>query len=414
MDFLLLSVLLFAGPSAPGGAGGGVANGPLEAPEAQFGRFQGLDQPYSFMHFVDQPSLPPQRVYLFALAMAVLLALGLYLLQRRINARWPALWKRCLVSIGLALMYFVLLELSLSVFVSFFPYQLFIPDPVGFWQANPQIALSTGRYPFHGWVYMRHAVLPDRYCTPEKPADAFRIICLGDSQTMGMPWVDTSESYPKVLQGLLNEKFPGRGIEVVNGGISGYTSFQGLFALKHIALGYDPDVLLISYCLHENDPSYAEDKEIMSDNASVIAWKRLLYRSQLYLMLRRIIYRQKAIFFDKSRRAVVARVSPEDYDKNLRELVKLARARQIRVYFLDLPVDPLRGKVCEPYRLVFRQTAQAEGISFIDARTAADALSVEQRRRFYFDGIHFTPMGNRRVAEVIARQLGPRLFVPKD
>lgn len=408
MNWMFLASVWIAQSSMPGGGQPGLPPG---SGEAQFGRIQGLEHPYYFMHYVDQPRIPPLGVYLFALVLGVLLATGLYFLQRHLQARLGAgLGKRFWLSISLVVVFFVLMELGLSVFVSFFPYQLFIPDPMGFWRTNPQLALATGRFPARGGMPMDRPLFLDNQCNPEKTAGTFRIVCLGDSQTMARPWVSAAQAYPKVLQGLLRESFPSREIEVVNGGISGYTSFQGLFAIKHIALGYQPDVLVISYCLHDGDISYAEDKEVMTDSAGEIALKRLLYRSQLYLMLRKIIFRQKALLFDSSKRPVVARVSLGDYEKNLREMVDLARARQIRCYFLDLPVDFGRVPAREPYRLVMRKVAQSEGVPLIDASGAATSLPTDQRGRFFFDGVHFTPLGNRIIARMLLQRMAPGLF----
>ena len=73
----------------------------------------------------------------------------------------------------------------------------------------------------------------------------FRIICLGDSSTFGMN-VDDADAYPQVLQRLLDERAPGR-FEVLNLGVPGYSSRQGLELLRQQALGYQPDLVIFAF-----------------------------------------------------------------------------------------------------------------------------------------------------------------------
>src|SRR5215470_7272233 len=63
---------------------------------------------------------------------------------------------------------------------------------------------------------------------PEVPADgARRILAVGDSCTWGWQ-VEEQESYPAVLQQLLDERYGPGAYHVINGGVPGYTSYQGL------------------------------------------------------------------------------------------------------------------------------------------------------------------------------------------
>jgi len=387
-----------------------LAQAPMSPEEMKWSRFQGLEHPYSFMHYAGHPGVPPLAVYLFAFLITCLLATLIYVVQRAVQARLTLAGTRLLACAGLVLSFFLLLEASLGLFVHFFPYQMYIPDPVAFWRANPALALSTGHYDSHGVTVLDRPTFFDKEYTQEKTAGACRIICLGDSQTMGFPWVDaTRDSYPKVLQALLREGSPQRRIEVVNGGISGYTSFQGLFALKHIALLYRPDALVVSYCYHDGNSSYTEDREVMSDDEREIATKRLLYRSQLYLLIRALIYRGKALGCDRSNKPVVRRVSMGDYEKNLRAMISLAKERGIRIFLVNLPIED-KDDFAGAYRAVMRRVAQSEGVPFIDGNAAFHLLPESERRLFFFDGVHFTVQGNRAVAAMLAREMAPVLF----
>ncbi len=85
----------------------------------------------------------------------------------------------------------------------------------------------------------------------EKPAGAVRIALVGDSFTFGHG-VGDAETLPVHLQECLRAAFPGLGIEVLNCGVSGYSSRDEALWIRHRVLSFDPDLILLSYTL--NDP----------------------------------------------------------------------------------------------------------------------------------------------------------------
>jgi len=75
-------------------------------------------------------------------------------------------------------------------------------------------------------------------------SDLFRIVALGDSNTFGGG--SALYSYPAVLGQLLEERNrPGRRHEVINAGIEGMDSHQGLFRLREKVLELGPEVVVI-------------------------------------------------------------------------------------------------------------------------------------------------------------------------
>jgi len=85
----------------------------------------------------------------------------------------------------------------------------------------------------------------------EKPADALRIVAIGDSQTFGTG-VEEKESWPAVLQATLQADFPATRIEVLNCAVQGYDAPQSAAALESRWLAYAPDLVLYGYFV--NDP----------------------------------------------------------------------------------------------------------------------------------------------------------------
>ncbi len=107
------------------------------------------------------------------------------------------------------------------------------PDPVLFWRPVP-------RYPYNA----------QRFKGPElavpKPTGTVRIMCYGDSNTDGP---NLGRSWPARLQGLLDAgaRGSGRRYEVVNAGVFGYSSYQGLMRFREEVGTYRPDVVLVSF-----------------------------------------------------------------------------------------------------------------------------------------------------------------------
>lgn len=80
---------------------------------------------------------------------------------------------------------------------------------------------------------------------------ARRIVVIGDSFTFGYN-VSGEDTYPNVLEEILNEQNGSTQFEVLNLGLAGYTTRQEAIVLKHKGLKWDPELIIIGYVL--NDP----------------------------------------------------------------------------------------------------------------------------------------------------------------
>jgi lysophospholipase L1-like esterase len=84
-----------------------------------------------------------------------------------------------------------------------------------------------------------------------KGADVRRIVVLGDSFTFGFG-VSGDETYPNVLERLLNEGSDEDRFEVLNFGVGGYSTRDEVLTLRHKGMAWDPELVVIGYTL--NDP----------------------------------------------------------------------------------------------------------------------------------------------------------------
>jgi len=77
----------------------------------------------------------------------------------------------------------------------------------------------------------------------KKEPGVYRILVLGDSMTFGIG-TPMEETYPKVLENLLNSQHDGRRYEVINSGVPGYSTGQEYNFLMHEGMTYQPDMVI--------------------------------------------------------------------------------------------------------------------------------------------------------------------------
>ncbi len=214
------------------------------------------------------------------------------------------------------------------------------PDPVKIWDIVPGFDFMKQERDKKN----RTGIITDNRLNVPKSAGEIRVLCLGDSSTMG--WTDPQHTvpeapYPQNLENALRERFPAKNISVINAGLSGYTSFQGLMLLKQV-IDSKPDLITLAFAFHDANLDYDEDKSHMTDNERVQAARIILYRSQLYLLLRKYIvgYKNAQTLRDPSHRVkAVPRVAKEDYLQNIEAMRALAQANGAKLMLINMPLN---------------------------------------------------------------------------
>ena len=77
-----------------------------------------------------------------------------------------------------------------------------------------------------------------------------KILLLGDSVSWG-DGVEMNQSYPFLLEKMLNRNYPEKNIEVINSAVPGYSTFQQLIYLKKYGLKLKPDIIIHQFCLND-------------------------------------------------------------------------------------------------------------------------------------------------------------------
>ncbi len=246
-----------------------------------------------------------------------------------------------------------------------------------------------------------------------KPPGRRRIVCFGDSITFGFGLGD-DEAYPACL----GRALAGRGADVVNAGVTGYTSHQVLGLLRRVAPAVDADVA--TFCVGWNDGNEraVNDREYARRLRTVGAVESALGHVYLYRAAKGLYLRFQARQVRKGGKAVTAAVRSSDpsgrgarvpiaeYRENLEAIVAECRARGIRPVFVALPMRRRAGDAPfeSPYPGALAAAGQALGVPVVGIGVLGLGATGSNEDLF-IDSIHFSRDGSERMAREIARQL---------
>ncbi len=232
-----------------------------------------------------------------------------------------------------------------------------------------------------------------------KPAGVQRIACLGDSCTF-----IGAVTYPELLQREL-----GAGYEVINAGVSGYSSYQGRVQLRARVLELQPD--WVSAYFGWNDHWLARtvpDAQILTSQP---AWRRAVEPLRIVQWLSRRLHQRRT--------DGALRVSLAEYRGNLTAIVRTAREHGAQALLLTAPWNvgvaghrflsengnttltlPELHALHREYNQVVRDVAAAEDARLVDLARLFSGLGKDEL--FWDDGIHPNGRGYQVIASALA------------
>ncbi|MFC1890056.1 tetratricopeptide repeat protein [Thermodesulfobacteriota bacterium] len=246
---------------------------------------------------------------------------------------------------------------------------------------------------------------------------ATRIVCMGASPTFG--WgVGYEESYPAVLERLLREEADLE-VEVINGGMIGYSSHQGKGLLKSVVAPMKPDWITVSYVINDIDKyrfylnNGKPDRHTSPPASWVILMRNLLGKSRFFQVFQRsfqTIVHGRSTFEGRPVevfRPQSMRVPLEDYRANINEIITFSRDEGIRVLLVKMKVNlppapqtPLEKKKAAEGHLQ-RGIQYAEQEEYQDALASLEAaveLDPTLSEAHYFMGLCHRRTGNEEEA----------------
>ena len=196
------------------------------------------------------------------------------------------------------------------------------------------------------------------------PAPEGAILCLGDSTTFG--WgVEEAEAWPARLSALL-------GRAVVNGGVPGYSTAQGVATLDH-ALSLHPRAVLLAYLVRDAERAAGPDSARAASTLPDLALLRLFRTARDPRPLAA---------------GVTFRVPPEAYEANLRALRARIEATGAAALLFAFPMA----------------TPPDAHLAVLD-RLGAPAPDLSDDVFFPEDPIHLTPQGHDTLTRWVASTL---------
>jgi len=264
----------------------------------------------------------------------------------------------------------------------------FIPTVPQEFRSNPtwDVRINSG-----GYRGDEMAVVP--------PASTVRIACVGDSWTFGMP-VGQDHTYPSRVAAWLHQEEPGTRYEVQNFGVLGYSSFQGLQLLKTRVLDFHPDIVVIGFGMNDSEVAGYRDKDVVggTDRPSLMSrvkdaakdaaghiegYNLLKYEAQVLTFRPKPISDYLKVDTEAKGAGPVdydsiepwTRVSPHDYEANIREMIRLAREHGASVVLVDNEL--WSGS---PYRTVLKKIAGELDAPLVDSLGIVNAArtSIEE------------------------------------
>ncbi len=285
-------------------------------------------------------------------------------------------------------------------------------------------------------VFQRHPGTPfhnshgysDREWSVAKTPGVPRILCLGGSTTESGNAKGLEGSYPYLLERTLEER-TGRDFEVLNAGISGWTSAEILIAWFLTLQDFAPDLVLYHEAVNDVAPRFRADfradyshwrRSVPGTTAGF--WERFLASwSDIYLHFRLqrggipdILTLTSNPERSQEPLLKVGRLPEETalpFRRNVRNIAESARAQGAEVVLMTLPMKPghegpgakLWAYGASQHNRHMRELAAEQGYLLVDAALGFEArggLAAE-----FSDGVHLSPQGNQLKADLIADAL---------
>jgi lysophospholipase L1-like esterase len=261
-----------------------------------------------------------------------------------------------------------------------------------------------------------------------KRQGVLRIACLGSSTTEGGNPLHHGGSWPYFLDEILTEKL-GRDVEVMNFGMTGWTTAETLVNYFLVVQDFNSDVVLIHEAVNDAEPrawpgfraDYAHYRQPWTYPELSWGYRALVGLSDAfaYRELRRDpeiaddipVTREPAgayLFADGK----LPPGTEQAFRRNVRTIVEHVRLHGGRAGLITMPYDLSAAEQgvavyrsgLDEHNAILRALAREQGATLVDL----DALARERindLRPSFLDLVHMAPEGNRWKAQAIAEAL---------
>ena len=271
-----------------------------------------------------------------------------------------------------------------------------------------------------------------------KPPEVFRIVVSGGSSIYGTtnPYNETAPYY---LQQVLHDDYGATNVEVINDGVSGYTSWNNLVDLSTRVLALQPDLVIVYPGANDIGPREVPSECYSGESPFLGLDPRRRLRAEPDELSPSVLYRFIAInlgwmenpadvgggFADShlgcGTQAEYDEIAhnvevnrPIYYERNLRNMIGIARANGFLIMFATCAYDhnspyalPYWRTALAEHNAITTQIAQENGALFLDYTTIAPT-----DKSYWSDSIHMTSKGNLSFAQTFAQFLIDQGVIP--
>ena len=266
----------------------------------------------------------------------------------------------------------------------------------------------------------------------QKPRGELRILCLGDSVTMGHG-VTREETYANQLESILSRSsLDFASYQVINAGVQGYTTFQELEVLRR-SLIFEPDLITVGFVMNDVTEPLVVDRnfggtgfdyhEIFQTTSKVAnyllnqtGFGRFAGKVQYWLIggpvearLQEMYNVEKMVKANWINNDEKIKQSWTVVLKDLGEIYQVAESKGIAVTLLIFPYTfQLYDPAMQWPQQLLTTHAQRYGVHIIDfTKVFEDKLAPEHRKvgEYFIDEDHLTVEGHKIVAEVLSLYL---------
>lgn len=250
-----------------------------------------------------------------------------------------------------------------------------------------------------------------------KPEHTYRIVLLGDSETMSY-LLPQDEKLDNHLENILNVPDAKMHYEVINTGVEGYGTLQELEVLRTKVLRLEPDLVILNYCL--NDPDEGE----YHFNDSFLVRNCMLYRYIWYRTRKAKLKRRlKRLNLDTEVKAFHHLHSDERWDKTkgaILDIADLLQKRDITFVVNIFPTSSIEVETFQqgyPYEDIHEKlhNIQHQNIVFLDPIEEFNRLGLTPQQvsiDYEVNESHKTSQALQIMAQFIVRELRADKILP--
>ncbi|MFH1778049.1 MAG: SGNH/GDSL hydrolase family protein [Candidatus Omnitrophota bacterium] len=294
-----------------------------------------------------------------------------------------------------------------------------IEDNKLFWKMKPNIDIV-----WQGVNIKTNSLgLRDYEISPIKEQKVFRMLSLGESTTFGAK-VEFENIYSEVLENKLNKDNSDYIFEVINAGVSAYTSFQSLIYLKEQGLKLNPDMILIYHQANDNLPATIRknknafdfslsDRQLynLRNNFSGILYQ--LNKSFVYGAMKNYLLKIRMCFLKNSATTLrkslpdltivdikrKCRVPLDDRKEIFKEFLEISEKNKITLVLIHPIYKKSLGQKC-----FLTEFAEQNNVPLIETFEAFKQSGYSPEELFY-DSMHPTATGHKIIADCIFKYI---------